>query len=904
MIDIRHKPSVLDRFSRGLAFYWPIVIVSIAVFVAIYIFDSQAEKSHVEDRRAAIADKLSPIRAQLEGNIKSDIKLLQSLAAVIETEPSMNQSRFSDIGRRLFSRPMRLNDISVVYNKTTAMIYPYLPNQDMVGHVFSTNPEDIKAADLAEKYNTFIVARPNSTSLNANSLRIYYPIIYAGNPSLASGATNKQAVNMRGMLIGTIEVNRLFRESGLLDPSLNLNIALYDNTDGTNTPILGDATLIHNPSLTMTVNIGAQSWLLVASAKEALSDLADERSKRRITMFLLTFMILAPIMWVARLLEERQGNIAELNEQKRELRTLSQRLQIALDASQIGVWELDIATGRLHWDARMLQLYGFETNVNETDVDEWKRRLHPHDRDATAKRFDNAIRTNSDYSTQFRIITDAGEIRHLRAFGAVYRDAHFRKKIVGVNWSVTADVKMQEDLQAAKNALELQNRALEDARLAMEHSSLHDPLTGLPNRRYLDKYLEKTDAALDINHLTAVLHIDLDRFKDINDTLGHAAGDTMLRHVANQINAMIDRDDFAARIGGDEFVVICQGPANEAEEKAKAIGETLISAINQPIPWQGQECRVGASIGVALIPKSLDSMELALINADIALYEAKRRGKNRLEFFSDTLKEATLSTKRTADAILRSLEQDEFIPYFQPQFDAHSLKIIGVEALARWQHPENGLLGPQAFLTVAESLNVVANIDKTILEQSLQQARRWADNGLDALHVSVNISAQRLFDDSMIERLRDTPLPAGGLAFELLESISFDDKDEAASAAIEHIKALGIEIEIDDFGTGYSSILSLVKLSPRRLKIDRQLTFPILESKRQRKLIGSIVDIGKSLGIEIVAEGVETMQHADILRDLGCHILQGFALAKPMSGDDLFALLLQASQTPLKEAVG
>ncbi|HBF28230.1 EAL domain-containing protein [Rhizobium sp.] len=903
MIDIRHKPSVLDRLSRGLAFYWPIVIVFIAVFVAIYVFDSLAEKSHIEDRRAAVADKLSPIRAQLEGNIKSDIKLLQSLAAVIETEQGMNQSRFSDIGRRLFSRPMRLNDISIVYDKTTALIYPYLPNQIMVGRTFSSNPSDIKAAELAEKYNTFIVARPNAASLKVNSLRIYYPIVFSAN-SASLGETADSSANSRGLLMGTIEVNRLFRESGLFDPSLNLNIALYDNTDGQTTPILGDTGLMDNPFLTMTVNIGAQSWVLAASPKEASRDLADERSKRRIVMFFLSFMILAPIMWVARLLEERQANIAELNEQKRELRTLSQRLQIALNASQIGVWELDIATGRLHWDARMLQLYGMNMKTNETDIEEWKRRVHPSDREATAKRFDNAIRTNTDYSTQFRIITDTGEIRHLRAFGAVYRDAHFRKKIVGVNWSVTADVKMQEDLQEAKNALELQNHALEDARLAMEHSSLHDPLTGLANRRYLDKHLAKVDNGRTNDHLTAVLHIDLDRFKDINDTLGHAAGDTMLRHVANQINAMIDETDFAARIGGDEFVVVCQGPPGEAEEKAKAMGEALISAINQPIPWQGQECRVGASIGIALIPKSLDSMELALINADIALYEAKRRGKNRLEFFSDTLKEATLSTKRTADAILRSLEQEEFIPYFQPQFDAHTLKIIGVEALARWQHPEDGLLAPNAFLSVAESLNVVANIDKTILEQSLRQAKRWADYGLDALHVSVNISAQRLFDDSMIERLADTTLPAGGLAFELLESISFDDKDEAAAVAIAKIKALGIEIEIDDFGTGYSSILSLLKLSPHRLKIDRQLTYPILESKPQRRLISSIVEIGKSLGIEIVAEGVETMAHAEILRDLGCHILQGYALAKPMSADDLFALMSKTSHKPLKNAVG
>jgi diguanylate cyclase (GGDEF)-like protein len=903
MTNAQHRPDILERISRYATFYWPTLIVSIAVFVAVYIFDSQAQKSHLEDRRAAVADKLGPIRAQLEGNIKSDIKLLQGLAAVMETEPGMDQTRFAEIGRRLFSRPVRLKDVSIVNSTTTALIYPYLPNQSMVGEPFSANPEDLKAAALAEKTNTFVVARPNLSPQGKRSLKIVYPFNY-GEGLAGTDSKLLTNANPRRLLVGTIEVDRLFRESGLTDPSLNLDIALYDNIDRKGVPIFDNGPLVHNAFLTMAVNIGAQSWLLTASPKDMANTAEESASTRRILMFCLAFMILGPILWVAKLLEERHNNITELNEQKRELRTLSQRLQLALDASQIGVWELDIATGRLHWDMRMRQLYAMDPDISETDIDVWRNSIHPEDREATSKRFDNAIRTNSDYSTQFRIITETGEVRHLRAFGAVYRDAHFRKKIVGVNWSVTADVKMQEDLQKAKNALELQNHALEDARLAMEHSSLHDPLTGLANRRYLDKHLARIQPAHASNQMAAVLHIDLDRFKDINDTLGHAAGDTMLRHVAHQINALTNDEDFAARIGGDEFVVVCQSPKGMAEEQARAMGEALITAINQPIPWEGQECRVGASIGVALIPPSLDSMELALINADIALYEAKRRGKNRLEFFSDTLKEATFATKRTADAILRSLENNEFIPYFQPQFDAHTLQIIGVEALARWQHPEQGLLPPAAFLTVAESLNVVADIDKTILKQTIKAAKRWEENNLDALHVSVNISAQRLFDDGLMERLARMPLPAGGLSFELLESIAFDDKDEAASTAIDQIKALGIEIEIDDFGTGYSSILSLLKLSPRRLKIDRQLTLPILESKPQRRLIGSIVDIGKSLGIDIIAEGVETMQHAEILRDLGCHVLQGYGLARPMSGDDLFDLMTKAHTTRKISALG
>ncbi|MBC7314092.1 MAG: EAL domain-containing protein, partial [Rhizobium sp.] len=222
-----------------------------------------------------------------------------------------------------------------------------------------------------------------------------------------------------------------------------------------------------------------------------------------------------------------------------------------------------------------------------------------------------------------------------------------------------------------------------------------------------------------------------------------------------------------------------------------------------------------------------------------------------------------------------------------PQFDAHTLEINGVEALARWNHPEEGILGPDSFLKIAESLNVVSQIDAAILDQALLQRTRWLANDLAIDKVSVNISAQRLFDESLLHRLDGLDLVPGSLSFELLESISFDDKGDAVTSSIERIKAHGIDIEIDDFGTGYASILSLLKLSPRRLKIDRQLTAPIIVSSAQRRLISSIVDIGRSLGIEIVAEGVETMHHAAILRDLGCQTLQGYALARPMDGNAL-----------------
>ena len=280
-----------------------------------------------------------------------------------------------------------------------------------------------------------------------------------------------------------------------------------------------------------------------------------------------------------------------------------------------------------------------------------------------------------------------------------------------------------------------------------------------------------------------------------------------------------------------------------------------------------------------------------LVNDDIALYRAKARGRNRFEFFSDALQAEVVKTKRVADEILNGLERNEFVAYYQPQFDAHSHDVVGVEALARWQHPTQGIKAPDSFLPIAEELNVVATIDRLILEQSLAALARWDAMGLNVPRASVNVSLRRLHDEDLINGLRLLDITPGRIAFELVEAIYLDEGDAIVGWNIDQIKELGIDVEIDDFGTGYASIVSLQKLRPKRLKIDRQLVHPILVDMAQRQLLTSIIDIGKSMGIEVVAEGVETMEHAAILRDLGCDILQGFAFAKPLSAADLETFL-------------
>jgi EAL domain-containing protein (putative c-di-GMP-specific phosphodiesterase class I) len=313
--------------------------------------------------------------------------------------------------------------------------------------------------------------------------------------------------------------------------------------------------------------------------------------------------------------------------------------------------------------------------------------------------------------------------------------------------------------------------------------------------------------------------------------------------------------------------------------------------MQQPLVFQGHECRVGGSIGIASDMDAVADPLRLLVNADIALYRAKDRGRNRHQFFNDALQAEIVTTKRIADDILSGLEQQQFVAHYQPQFDAETLEVIGVEALARWNHPTEGLLAPAAFLKIAEELNVVGALDGVILHQSMADLQSWDDMKLGIPKVSVNVSARRLRDEELIDSLRLMDIRPGTIAFELVESIFLDENDELITWNVEQIKELGIDIETDDFGTGYASIVSLMKLQPRRLKIDRQLVKPIVHSAGQRRLVGSIIDIGHSLGIEVLAEGVETMEHASILRKLGCNALQGYAFAKPMNSTDLVSFV-------------
>jgi len=591
----------------------------------------------------------------------------------------------------------------------------------------------------------------------------------------------------------------------------------------------------------------------------------------------------APVAWFAdgrvKRLIGTDTDVTDSKVAEAQTARLSQRLELALAVSRIGVFEANLQTGELYWDQRVREMYGRAAR-GAIGPQEWENALHPDDAALAQANVLDAVQRQGPYDSQFRIIRPDGSVRTIRTKGTYHRDLDGTPKVLGANWDVTEEVEAKQDLERAKTLAEARNRALEDIKAQIEHNALHDTLTGLPNRRYLDTWLvEAATRCHQTGGSVALLHIDLDRFKQINDTLGHIAGDAMLVHAATLLKASLTEDDFVARVGGDEFVLVCQFEGTDT--RLESLARSIVEKMRQPVPYEGHFCRFGASIGIAVQSGQAVDRQRLLIDADIALYRAKRRGKNGYEYFSEALQAETINTKRVADDILRGIEQNEFLPFYQPLFDATSLALVGVEALARWNHP-NGMLAPASFLKIAEDLNVVTSIDRLILETALCDFNRWRDDGLVVPSMSVNVSFRRLHDETLIASLRDLPIRPGTLSFELLESIFLDEPDDTLKWNLEQVRALGIDLSIDDFGTGHASILSLVKLRPGRFKIDRQFIASIETSESERRVVGSLVDIGRSLAIKVVAEGVETMEQARILRDLGCDVLQGYALGRPM----------------------
>ncbi|SDY19528.1 putative bifunctional diguanylate cyclase/phosphodiesterase [Citreimonas salinaria] len=570
-------------------------------------------------------------------------------------------------------------------------------------------------------------------------------------------------------------------------------------------------------------------------------------------------------------------DITDIKTVELESQRMAQRLDVAMGAAGMGRWELNVETGQAYWDDRMLQMLAIKDGIHNRPGDDWLQFVHPDDRAEIYPYLSDCVAKRQDIARDYRVLTAERETIHIRARAKYVDDLGSGPHYYGVNFDITRD--------------KLQAEELERARALLEHESRHDALTGLANRRKLDEvYLEN---ARHNSGAVAVLHFDIDHFKQINDTLGHNAGDATLRHAADVLMRKAPDKALVSRVGGDEFVVLLfDAPDDQA---LQLVAEDFILEMSRPFHYGAQKCSIGTSIGIARCASPRDFDENLFINADLALYEAKKAGRGRYRFYSSSMKEEARRRKRSFDALTAGVEKGEITCHYQPQFDAVTLEVSGLEALVRWESEKFGLMMPQEFLPVAEDMGILPEFDDLVLRRALHDIRTWHNAGLHVPPVSVNVSATRLKDPMLGEQLGTLDLPPGILSFELLESTFLDARNEVIEKNLAAINALGISIEIDDFGSGHASIASLLEIAPARLKIDRALIRPIVDSERQRELVRTIIGIGHMLGIRVVAEGVETDPHIQILQEMNCCFLQGFGLARPMDSANVAHFLSRAA---------
>ncbi len=578
-------------------------------------------------------------------------------------------------------------------------------------------------------------------------------------------------------------------------------------------------------------------------------------------------------------------DITTFKENETALSEMASRLQMAIEASQMGVWEYHHDLKKSKWDSGIRKMYEITDGEEWRDANEWPRMLHPEDREKTMASLQDCLSNGTDVAVDYRIITKTGKLRHIRSLARQHRNSQKGDpRLLGVNIDMTDDV--------------LKTQELEAARASLEYESLHDALTGLANRRALEQHHGRLFSNAPDGHPNLIVfHIDLDLFKQVNDQFGHAAGDALLVHVGSELRRIVGHAGLVSRHGGDEFVVIA--PDTATINDAKAMANAMLTSFRTPFEWKGHHCQYGASIGIAQYSPKDANEKAVFVNADLALYAAKRAGRNCVRLYQPELRLNAELQRTNTTAIVDALNNGEITCLFQPQFDATSRRLVGFDAVPRWNSIMNGVLTEAQFISTLTAHNLMSEYDKTVLSVVLRHQRQWAATSGHVLPVSLNLSSQLFLDLTFPDRLKAFDFAGAKINFELADAYFNDTDDVVLLTNLAAIRDLGAQIHIKGFGAGNASILGLSQISPSRIKIDKRLTAHLPTSERNRQIVQSIIQIARICGAKTIVDGIASPDHAKTAESLGCSILQGYGLARAMDGKAAQMMLHDLSERDL-----
>ncbi|WP_300455858.1 EAL domain-containing protein [Desulfobacula sp.] len=574
----------------------------------------------------------------------------------------------------------------------------------------------------------------------------------------------------------------------------------------------------------------------------------------------------------------------------RELDISKRRLAKTQELARIGNWQVDLRSSEFYCSPEALSLLELSSTDNYMVLDAFIRSILDQDKRRVKNALGKALQTKKGTTLEYQIRDIEGSQRYILNKSEIVFDAQAQPILM---------LGIVQDISPLKKA-EKEIRFL----------AFYDGLTGLANRMlFMDRLDQAIVSAKRNKKYFALLFLDLDNFKQINDTLGHHIGDLLLKKVAESITKSIRRSDSAtrlvkegepdsliARLGGDEFTILVTDLKDP--EYAALIAERLIKVIPVVYDLAGNDVSITTSIGISVFPTDGNKADTLLKNADTAMYHAKKGGKNTYQFFMDSMNKAALERFSMDRDIKKALQNNEFVLYYQPQVNLSDRKIVGAEALIRWHHPLRGMIPPDKFIPIAEESGIIIEINRWVFLTACQQAKQWFKQGLCPIRMAINLSGYKLASQKIIETietvLQQTKFAAQNIEIEITENVLMQDT-KATVSTLSKIKDLELKIALDDFGTGYSSLSYLTSFPVDTIKIDRSFVMDCTSKSNNLVIIKAIIAMGHSLGKKIVAEGIETEEQYHLMKDLGCDECQGYYFSRPVPPDEFIKLLTRGS---------
>lgn len=574
--------------------------------------------------------------------------------------------------------------------------------------------------------------------------------------------------------------------------------------------------------------------------------------------------------------------VANLSEKQLALKHTETSLAEAQRIARLGNWEWDIASNHVYWSDELYRILGYAPQEFVANYAAFVNAVHPEDRCSVMEIMDQVIKKHEPYSFEHRILLPNGTVRIVHEQGEVTVDLNNKPlRVVGALQDVTEQKVAQERLS---------------------YLAYFDPLTGLPNRVLLNERMQQSMAeASRVERLVAILYLDLDRFKYVNDTLGHEVGDALIKMVAERLSSLLrPGGDTVSHYGGDEFTIVLANVAHV--DDVTRVAQKIVDSFTQPFTLAHRDLYITASIGITLYPLDDSSIENLFKNADAAMYHAKERGRNTFQFYTAEMNIRAARRFAVETALRHALERGELSLHYQPQVDLKTGSLYGMEALLRWHSAEFGSVSPVEFIPLAEESGLIQSIGEWVLRSACAQTRAWQKAGFADLRIAVNLSARQFRQENLVQLIRqtllDTELEAKFLDIEITESMLMHDMDRTVATLME-LSALGAALSVDDFGTGYSSLSYLKRFPIDVLKIDRSFVNDITGAPNDAAIATAIIAMAHSLGIKVVAEGVETKIQMEFLQQHHCDGMQGYFFSKPLPVNEFSKLLENRSRVRL-----